>query len=152
MFLFFLEWAGPDPDIWAGPTLARPKSKRLQKLQTGEGEDYRERWPQTWSGGWADGFCGVSGRNGGWSRSWGKEEGFCRVEREEETVTISGVRGGRLVVGLDTCGGAGGGSGWWLERRGGGEKLLERGLWKLVFCQLWTLFSPPPGHQTHLYL
>jgi len=35
---------------------------------------------------------------------------------------------------------------------GGGEKLLERGLWKLVFCQLWTLFSPPPGHQTHLYL
>jgi hypothetical protein len=24
-------------------------------------------------------------------------------------VTVSGIRGGRLVVGLDTCGGAGGG-------------------------------------------
>ena len=29
-------------------------------------------------------------------------------EREEEIVTVSGVRGGRVVVGMDTCGGAGG--------------------------------------------
>ena len=40
-----------------------------------------------------------------------EEEGYYRGEREEETVTVSGVGGGWLVVGLHNCGGAGGGSG-----------------------------------------
>ena len=52
----------------------------------------------------------------------GKEEGFCRGEREEEMVTVSGVRG-RLVVGIYTCDVAGGGffGGW-----SGGEREGER--------------------------
>ena len=37
-------------------------------------------------------------------------------------MTVSGMEGGRLVAGMDTCGGAGGGEAggrslWWLERR-----------------------------------
>ena len=48
-----------------------------------------------------------------WEQRWpesitGKEEGFYRGERQEETVADSGVGGGRLVVGMDTCGGYGG--------------------------------------------
>jgi len=61
------------------------------KMEVGGGEDYRERWSRIWSGGWADGFGGVTGVNGGRSRSRGKEKGFCRGEREEEAVTVSGV-------------------------------------------------------------
>jgi hypothetical protein len=61
------------------------------KMEVGGGEDYRERWSRMWSGGWADGFGGVTGVNGGRSRSRGKEKGFCRGEREEEAVTVSGV-------------------------------------------------------------
>ena len=48
--------------------------------------------------------------------------------RKEETVTVSGVGEGRLVVGMDSCGGAGGGLVWWLERwrERGREKLQKR--------------------------
>ena len=74
--------------------------------------------------------------------------------RKEETVTVSGVGDGRLVVGMDTCGGAGGGFFWWLERRRerGREKLQKQGQWRLVFCQLWTRISPPSGNKFRLYL
>ena len=46
----------------------------------------------------AGGSGGVAVRNGGWSRSRGEEEDFCRSERDEEMVAVSGV----VVVG------------WWL--------------------------------------
>jgi hypothetical protein len=38
----------------------------------------------------------------------------------------------------------------------GGErergKLQKQGQWELVFCWIWTWFSPPSGHQLSLYL
>ena len=38
-------------------------------------------------------------RNSGWSRSRGEEEDFCRSEREEETVAVSGVGVAGLSLG-----------------------------------------------------
>jgi hypothetical protein len=38
-------------------------------------------------------------RNGGWSRSRGEEEDFCRSEREEETMAVSGVGVADLLSG-----------------------------------------------------
>jgi len=62
----------------------------------------------------------VSGRSGGRSRPRGEDEDFCRSERGRNGGCFR-RGGGRLVVGIATCGGAGGGEagsgpGWWLEQ------------------------------------
>ena len=93
---------------------------------------YKRVGPLSAQRGWADGFCGVTGRNGGRSRSWGKEEGFCRGVREEKTVAVSGVEDSRIVVGMYTYGVAGGGEAvcgffWWLERQREGERNYRNG-------------------------
>ena len=63
----------------------------VAEMEVDEGAAHLTKKSRLWSGGFADGFGGVAGRNGGQIRSRGKEEGFCRGEREEETVIVSGV-------------------------------------------------------------
>ena len=58
--------------------------------------------------------------------------------------------GGRLVVKLATCGGAGGG--WNGKEREGEKKLQKRGAEGLVFGRLWTRFSPLSDPEIHIYL
>ena len=68
-------------------------------------------------------------RNSGWSRSWGEEEDFCRSEREEEMVVVSGVGVAGLWLGIATCGGASGGEagGGWNGGEREGEKNCRNG-------------------------
>jgi hypothetical protein len=65
--------------------------KWLQKLEVDGGAAHSKQESRPWLRGLAGGSGGVSTRNGGRSRSRGEEEDFCRNEREEETVAVSGV-------------------------------------------------------------
>jgi len=78
-------------------------------MEADGGAAHSKQESRSWSGGWADGFGGVAGRKGGRSWSPGKEERFCWGERGRNDDYFR-RGGGRLVVGLATCGGAGGGS------------------------------------------
>jgi len=67
-------------------------------MEVDGGAAHSKQESQPWSRGLAGGSSNVAARNGGQSRSWGEEEDFCRSERKEETVAVSGV----------------GVAGWWL--------------------------------------
>ena len=71
----------------------------------------------------------------------------------------SGVGGGRLVVGMDTCGGAGGGEAicgfvWWLERRRErGRETAETGQWGAgILSTLDPIFSFLRQSTPHLFI
>jgi hypothetical protein len=73
--------------------------KWWQKIEVGGGAAHSKQESRPWSRGLAGGSGSVSARSGGWSRPRGEDEDFCRSEREEETMAVSGVGVAGLWVG-----------------------------------------------------
>jgi hypothetical protein len=149
IFSFLVFWAGLNPaqtlglgQHWPGPYAMLiicgtwivvhilHATEMAAKMEIGGGEDYRERWSRMWSGGWVDGFGGVTRGTVAGVDHRGRKKDFAEVRKRKKRWLFQ-AWGGRLVVGLATCDGDDGGEtdengrgGWrprWREKE-------ERGL------------------------